>query len=94
VKFLPKDIDDAYAIKALFRGEADEAAQKRAVRCIVEEICGTYEMSFDPSNERLSSFNEGKRHVGRVLVGIATINLGLVKKAEERINKRRRVING
>mgnify|MGYP001604612208 CR=1 FL=1 len=85
---LPKDIADNYAIQALFRGQANEAQQLRAVKCLIEEICGTYGMTFDPESARQSDFNEGKRHVGRVLVGIANISLGVVKAAEEKIEKR------
>src|SRR3990167_5102625 len=90
---LPKDIADSYAIQAFMRGEANEAQQKRAARCIVEEICGTYTMTFDPDSTRQSDFNEGKRHVGRVLVGIANISLGVIQEAEKRIEKRKIVVH-
>lgn len=92
ISFLPKEIADSYAVQALMRGEANETQQKRAVKCIIEEICGTYSMTFDPQSERETSFNEGKRHVGRVLVGIANISLGTVKEAEEKIEKRKVIV--
>ena len=92
ISFLPKDIADSYAIQALFKGAANEAQQLRAIKCLVEEICGTYGMTFDPESDRNTSFNEGKRHVGRVLVGIANISLGVVKAAEEKIEKRKVII--
>ena len=93
ISFLPKDIADSYAIKALLQGEADGFQQKRAMKCLIEEICGTYSMSFDPEDERMSCFNEGRRHVGRVLVGIANISLGAVQEAEKKIEKRKIVVN-
>ena len=86
--FLPKEIADSYAIQAVSRGTANDVQQKRAFKCLIEEICGTYAMTFDPESARKSDFNEGKRHVGRVLVGIANISLGSVKEAEQRIEKR------
>ena len=89
IKFLPEDITNSYAIKALFTGTANEGQQIKAMKCIVEEICNTYGMTYDPQSERQSAFNEGMRHVGRVLVGIANISLGQVKKAEELIEKRK-----
>ena len=96
--FLPEDIADSYAVQALFRGQAEEHQQIRAMKWIVEELCGAYAMSYDPENSRNTDFNEGKRHVGRVLVGIATINLGAVKAADERLAtrglKRKRGRNG
>ena len=85
---LPKEIADGYAIQALSKGIADENQQRRAFKCIVEELCGTYGMTFSPESDRLTSFAEGKRHIGRLLIGIATINLGAVKAADERIEKR------
>ena len=88
IAFLPKEIADSYAIQALFKGIANEGQQLRAVKCIVEEICGTYAMTFGPESARQSDFNEGKRHVGRALVGIANISLGLVKAADQRTEKR------
>lgn len=85
---LPKEIADSYAIQAVSRGTASEIQQKRAFKCLVEEICGTYSMTFDPDSQRQSDFNEGKRHVGRVLVGLANVNLGAIKEAEERLKAR------
>lgn len=84
IRVLPQDDSDSYAIQALARGEATEAQQLQAFKCIVEEICGTYEMTFDPESERKTAFNEGSRHVGRVLVGIVKMNLGKLKEAEKR----------
>ena len=87
--WLPKDIADGYAIQAWSRGDADPAAQLRAFRCIVEEIAGTYAMSFDAESDRQTSFAEGRRHVGRVIVGIAKLNLGAIQEAEQRIAARK-----
>ena len=85
---LPKEIADSYAIQALFAGKATEGQQLAAVKCIVDEICNTYGPQFDPKSERQEAFDLGKREVGRVLVGIAKINLGAIKKAEESIRRR------
>ena len=93
ISFLPKDTADSYAIQAFLRGDANEAQMKRACKCIIHEICGTYDMTFDPDSVRQSDFNEGKRHVGRVLVGIANISLGTVQEAEKRVEKRKIVVN-
>jgi hypothetical protein len=78
---LPNDDVDTYAIQALFKGEASPDQQIRALKCIIEEICGTYNMTFDPESARWSDFNEGKRHVGRTLVNLSTINVGAIKQA-------------
>ena len=89
VVWLPRELADAWAIQALARGEADETAQKRALRCIVEEISGTYAMTYDPASDRQTCFAEGRRSVGRTIVGLINLNLSAVKEADERIAKRR-----
>ena len=77
---LPEDDLDTYAIQALFKGEASPEQQVRAMKCVIHEICGAYNMTFDPESQRWSDFNEGKRHVGRTLVNISTINVGVIKQ--------------
>lgn len=68
----PYDPDgaDTMAIKALFAGNASEGQQKRALKWIIEQACGTYDLSFRPGadGERETAFAEGKRHVGLQLV--------------------------
>ena len=87
--FLPSRLPDAYAIQALAKGLATPEAQRQAIKCIVEEISGTYAMTYDPESDRQSAFAEGRRSVGRAIVGIINSNLGAVKAADERIAARR-----
>ena len=56
------------AIKSLNAGNASEAQQKNAIAWIVEELCGTYNMSFRPGSVRETDFAEGMRHVGNQIV--------------------------
>jgi hypothetical protein len=94
--FLPADTVDAYAIQAVARGEGGPNEQIRAITCIVNEIAGTYDMTFDEESARQSDFNEGRRQVGRAVVGIINQNLGHVTKAEAFLSKlpHRRKDNG
>ena len=78
MKFLPDEIADAVAIEAWALGTATEDQQKRAFKCVVNELCGTYEQSFDPDNQHITAFNEGRRQVGRALVGLLHANLTLL----------------
>lgn len=87
INILPTNIADIYAIRALFNGTAEAEQQKRAVKCVVEEICQTYAMTFDPESDRQTAFNEGKRHVGRILVGIANANMAAINAADEKLEK-------
>ena len=72
IKFLPQNPEDVRAIQALAKGVASDGQQVRAFKCIVYELAGTYDMTFDPHSAVQTAFNEGKRAVGRALVG--TVN--------------------
>ena len=91
---LPADIQDAYAIQAVARGEGGPHEQERAIKCIIEELAGARRMTFDPNSERSTSFNEGSRKVGRTIVGIINCNLEKVTKAEKRILNRKGKTDG
>lgn len=56
------------ALKALSNGNANDGQQKNALKWIIEDLCGTYDMSFRPASVRDSDFAEGKRHVGNQIV--------------------------
>ncbi len=79
------EIEDAGAIQALLRGEAQAHQQQRALAYIIETLCGTYDMSFRPTSERDTCFAEGKRFVGNQLVKLTKINLSKVtgKQSEQ-----------
>ena len=87
---LPRDEVDAYAIQALFTGTASPDQMQRALKCIIEELCGTYGQTFDPESARWSDFNEGKRSIGRTLVNIGTANVGLIKQAADERERQKR----
>jgi hypothetical protein len=78
------DVPDLHAIKAIARGDASEDQQRRAMKVIIEQIASTYDMSFHPDNARATDFAEGKRHVGRVLVGIINFDIKKLNEAETR----------
>ena len=92
IQFIPADDVDGYAIQALAKGEASEDQQRRAFSCIVKELCGTYDMTFDPESPRMSDFNEGKRAVGRSLVGLLTLNIGMVSEKQTQMQKQRETV--
>ena len=79
---IPEDVTVGYAIQALAKGEADPEQQAKAFNWIVSDLSGAYAMSIDFESTKKSDFNEGKRHVGRCLVGILTTNFGTVKAVD------------
>lgn len=72
--------EDAGAIQALLRGDAQPHQQQRALAYIIEQLCGTYDMSFRPASERDTCFAEGKRFVGNQLVKLTKVNLSKMTK--------------
>ena len=79
------ELADAGAIQALARGEADAAAQVRALRWIVEAASATYDLSFRPGadGERATSFAEGRRFVGLEIVKLAKLNLASFRRKSD-----------
>jgi len=73
------DKPDAAAFQALARGEASPDQQKRALRFLVENIAGYYDISFRPESDRVSAFAEGKRFVGQQVVKLIALNMGAFK---------------
>lgn len=80
------DFDEAdhAALKALLRGAADEAQQRRAVDAIVKQLCGIGRTSFHPESARASDFAEGKRWVGVTLIDLANMPAEELRAVRER----------
>jgi hypothetical protein len=75
---------DVAAIQALVRGDASPEQQRRAVDYIINDIAGTYDMSYRPDSERDSVFAEGKRYVGLQLVKAVNLNLARIRQAKSK----------
>lgn len=56
------------AIKSLNAGTANAGQQQRALKWIIEVLCGTYDLSYRPESDRDTAFAEGKRFVGSQLI--------------------------
>ncbi len=70
-------------MQALATGEASPEQQKRALRWIVENAAGTYDMSYRPGAEngrRDTDFAEGKRHVGNQIVKLLKVSLAAMAR--------------
>jgi len=71
---VPYEKADVYAIKALAAGTADAEQQKRALRWIIEQAAGTYDLHYRPDNARDTDFALGRGHVGQQIVKLIKIN--------------------
>lgn len=71
------DEADTYAIKALAAGVANEGQQMRALKWIIETLCGTYDQPYRPGNEgdRDTVFACAKMFVGQQIVKQINVNL-------------------
>ena len=60
---------DVQALRAVANGYANEDQQKRAIKYIIEKVCGTYDCAFRPGTaDRETNLALGKQRVGQILV--------------------------
>ena len=73
---------DATAMQALAAGTANPEQQKRAIRWIIENAAGTYDMSYRPGTEgeRDTAFAEGRRYVGNQIVKLLKISVAAIRR--------------
>lgn len=73
------EVEDAYAVQAVMYGRASEDQQKRAMSFILNQLCGTYDLSYRPTSDRDTAFAEGKRFVGLQMVKFAQLNIARLR---------------
>ena len=68
-------VAQAAAIRALAQGQATAEQQVEALKFIVEDVCGLYDLEFRPGSDgvRDSAFAGGKRFVGLQIVKLVKI---------------------
>lgn len=71
--------EDAYALQAVMQGRASEDQQRRAMQFVVNDLCGTYDLSYRPTSDRDTVFAEGKRFVGLQLIKFAKLNIARLR---------------
>lgn len=81
---MPSDYDlaDAHALQQLLAGAASPEEQKRALEWIIKDACGVYDETFFPGEDgsRLTTFAEGKRHVGLQIVKLLNLALSRMRR--------------
>lgn len=73
---------DITAIQQLYRGEAGEDMQKRALAWLIEYACKTHDLSYriDPYE---TAFAEGRRFVGLEILKMLDINPADVRRKQK-----------
>jgi hypothetical protein len=74
------EIPDVAAVQALHRGDATDEQQRRALRYLIENLCGTYDLAYRPASPRDTDFALGKAWVGQQLVKLLHINVQALKE--------------
>lgn len=84
------DLNKSYALQSLAAGVATKEQQIEALKYIVEDLCGTYSITFDPDNARLDAHNQGRAYVGHAIAQIVKMQLHKVSKilTKEKTNDR------
>ena len=67
---------DAAAIQALFRGDATDIQQKRAINFIVNDVCALSYWAYDQKNQDNTNVALGKQYVGHFIVRLMRLNIG------------------
>lgn len=81
---IPKPtLDETIAIQALNKGVATEEQQKKALKCIVETICGYYDEPFSPESQRVTDFYLGRRNVASCILKEIAMPISKLVKREE-----------
>lgn len=75
----PYEDADIGAIKALFRGDAEEHQQKRAIDWILFKVCGLGDQQYWPESQRDTDFALGKRFVALQIVKLSKLTAGLTE---------------
>lgn len=76
------EIADVEAFQALQRGDASEHLQRRALDWIINNAAATYDLSFSPTDDRLTSFAEGRRFVGLQVVKLLALDTNKLRRAD------------
>lgn len=73
-------VADVSAFQALNRGDATEDQQRRALKYVIETLCGTYDLAYRPASSRDTDFALGKVWVGQQLVKFLHINVSALRE--------------
>jgi len=76
------ELADATALQALERGDATEVQQQRALAWIIHNAAATYEVAWEPENERASSFESGRRYVGIEIIKMLKLNTNALRRKQ------------
>jgi hypothetical protein len=74
---------DFVALKALQAGTATPEQQQRALKWLIENACGTYDLSYRPESDRETAFAEGRRFVGLQIIKALNFDMAVLRNNHE-----------
>lgn len=75
---------DFYAVQMLHAGKANAIQQQRALKWIIEEAAGTYQLGWHPESDHASSFVAGRRFVGLQIIKALAVNTAKFSAKEDK----------
>lgn len=77
------ELADLKAVQMVANGTANDMQQKRALKWIIEEVCGTYQLGWHPHDDHAASFVAGRRFAGLQIVKALYVNTAALTAKEE-----------
>ena len=64
------ELSEVVAMRALSEGKASDIQHQQAFKFIIEKMCLTYSLVYEPNSFDLTAFRAGRAFVGQSLVGM------------------------
>lgn len=78
--------EDAYALRALQAGSATPGQQQRALKWLIENAAGTYDMPYRPNSARDTDFACGMQHVGKQIVKLLNLSITAITAKQRQLD--------
>lgn len=78
----PYDVADVAAWQAIERGDATQHQQQRALKWLIEQAAGTYQMQYYDT-DRATSFALGRAFVGQQIVKLLRLNASALRRPDD-----------
>lgn len=75
-------VEDAGAFQALINGTAQPHQQTRAMKFLIQDICGLNDLSYRPGDPTGTAFAEGKRFVALQIQKLTILNTDAFTKKD------------
>lgn len=78
------EIADFYAVQRVAEGNANAMQQQRALKWIIEEVCGYYDLGWHPNGGEDAAFVAGRRFAGSQIIKAIKVNTAVLTAKEKK----------